>query len=84
MAVYDVTAGTPGTLITSLNRDLNVMVCTDGTVAVTIAKDAAGTTPLFKMPIGISAVTFCTREDLCGPLYAISALAVGITVNTWR
>ena len=84
MAVYEVTADVVGALITLENRDLNIMVISEGTLAITIAKDAAGLIPLFKMPVGISAVTFNTREDVCGSLYALSTGAVGVTVNTWR
>ena len=58
MAVYDIAADTPGALITALNRDFNIMVCTDGTVDVIIAKDAAGASPLFKIPVGVKAKTF--------------------------
>lgn len=84
MAVYEVTADVVGGLITLENREPNIMVCSDGTLPITIAKDAAGSIPLFKTPIGISAITFCTREDLCGPLYAISTAPVGVIVNVWR
>jgi hypothetical protein len=84
MTVYSTTADTPGALITALNRDFNIMVCTDGTVDVIIAKDAAGASPLFKIPVGVNSMTFCAREDVAGPLYAICAVAIGITVNTWR
>ena len=84
MAVYDIAADTPGTLITALNRDFNIMVCTDGTLSVVIAKDAAGATPLFHIPAGINSMTFCAREDIAGPLYAICASSYGIVINTWR
>jgi hypothetical protein len=84
MAVYEVNADVVGALITLENRDLNIMVCSDGTLSVTICKDSAGSVPLFKIPAGISAVTFCMREDICGPLYAISTAPFAITLNTWR
>lgn len=84
MAVYEVTANTPGTLITAENREANILVCTTGVQALTIAKDAAGTLPLFKIPAGVSTVAFTMREDLAGPLYAISPAGMVVQVNAWR
>jgi hypothetical protein len=84
MSVYTLEAATPGALITALNRELNILVCTEGNVLVIIAKDAAGATPLFAIPSGVSTMAFTAREDIAGPLYAISAAAAPIVVNTWR
>ncbi len=84
MTVYDVNATAAGVLITAENREMNIMVLTTGATSLVIAKDQAGASPLFKIPAGISSITFTQREDICGPLWAISGANMAIVVDMWR
>jgi hypothetical protein len=84
MSVYSVDSTAAGVLITAENREMNIMVLSTGATSLVIAKDQAGASPLFKIPAGIASVAFTQREDLCGPLWAISGANMAIVVNTWR